>query len=101
MPMAAIRAFCEKWDVLEFALFGSVLREDFRPRSDVDVVVTLPEDSRCGLFKLGEMSEDLADIFGRRVDLYTRKGVEVGMGRSDGLAERIAESMKVIYSRGA
>ncbi len=45
LPMDAIEAFCQKWQIIEFALFGSVLRDDFRPDSDIDVLVTYAPDA--------------------------------------------------------
>src|SRR5437762_3013093 len=76
LPMAAIAEFCRRWGVKEFALFGSVLRDDFRPDSDVDVMVTFEESSHPTLFEFAEMQEHLAAILGRKVDLVTRSGVE-------------------------
>lgn len=40
LPMEEIRVFCQKWQIIEFALFGSALRDDFRPDSDLDVLVS-------------------------------------------------------------
>jgi predicted nucleotidyltransferase len=69
-------AFCQRWSVTELALFGSVLRDDFRPDSDVDVLVAFAPTARRGLFDLVEMEAELAGLFGRRVDLVTRRAVE-------------------------
>ncbi len=71
-----IAEFCQKWKITEFALFGSVLRDDFRPDSDVDVLVTFSEDADWTLFDLVEMQFELEEIFGRSVDLLTKAGVE-------------------------
>lgn len=71
-----IEAFCGKWKVRGMWLFGSVLREDFRPDSDVDLMVTFAEDSHWGLMDLIAMEDELASIFGRRVDLVTRRSVQ-------------------------
>lgn len=71
-----IKEFCIKWKIREFSLFGSVLREDFRPESDVDVLVDFAPDTKWSLFDLGEMREELRDLFGREVDLLTRRQVE-------------------------
>lgn len=101
LPMEAIRAFCERWGVVELALFGSVLREDFGPGSDVDAVMTLPEGEGCGLFKLGEMAEELGEVFGRRVDLYTAEGVRIGAKHLVEAAIEIDRTARVIYSGGA
>jgi len=71
-----IAEFCRRWKITEFALFGSVLREDFRPDSDVDVLVTFAPDTRYSLFDLVHIQDELERIFGRKVDLVERKAVE-------------------------
>jgi uncharacterized protein len=72
----AIADFCRRWQVIKFELFGSVLRDDFRPDSDVDALVTFDPDSHPTLFDLVEMQEELEALFGRDVDLLTRRAVE-------------------------
>lgn len=76
MPYEKIADFCKKWKIIEFALFGSVLREDFCPDSDIDVLVTFSEESRHTLFDLVNMENELKQIFGRHVDLVSRRGIE-------------------------
>lgn len=72
----AIDAFCERWKVTELAVFGSALREDFGPKSDIDLLITFRDDARPGLFALAEMEEELCAIFGREIDLVTRRSVD-------------------------
>ena len=60
----------------EFALFGSALRNDLGPESDVDVLVSFTPDARWTLFDMVGMQEELEEIFGRKVDLVTRRGIE-------------------------
>ncbi|MBI5058569.1 nucleotidyltransferase domain-containing protein [candidate division KSB1 bacterium] len=72
--MDRIRAFCERWKVVEFSLFGSVLTDQFRPDSDVDVMVEFARDATWG-FDIVEMEHELATIFGRRVDLLTKRSI--------------------------
>lgn len=76
IPHDAIAAFSQKWKITEFRFFGSVLREDFRPESDIDVLVRFAPDAGHTLFDLAEMEEELAGILGRKVDLVEREGVE-------------------------
>ena len=76
VPAEGIAAFCRKWKVAELALFGSVLREDFGPKSDVDVLVSYAADARWTLLDEVRMEEELAEIFGRPVDLVSRRSVE-------------------------
>jgi predicted nucleotidyltransferase len=71
-----LRDFCRRWKVTEFSLFGSVVRDDFGPESDVDVLVTFEEHARRTLFDLTDMRGELQALFGRPVDLLTRRAVE-------------------------
>lgn len=73
--MKQIENFCNRWQVAEFALFGSVLRNDFRSDSDVDVMVQFLPDSHPTLFDLVEMEDELRQVFNRDIDLVTRKGI--------------------------
>jgi len=68
--------FCRRWKVKELALFGSVLREDFTPQSDVDVLVDFEPGASWSLLDLVDMESELEDIFGRDVDLVSRRGIE-------------------------
>lgn len=67
--------FCRKRRVAELALFGSVLRDDFGPDSDVDVLVTFAPDAHPSLFDLVEMREELKEVFGREVDIVEKAGL--------------------------
>ena len=71
-----IAGFCRKWRIVEFALFGSVIRADFRPDSDVDVLVTFAPEARWSLFDMVTMEDELKGMFGREVDLVERHAVE-------------------------
>jgi len=71
-----IAEFCRRWKITEFALFGSVLRDDFRANSDVDVLVTFTPNARWTLFDMVHMQNELKKIFDREVDLVERRAVE-------------------------
>jgi hypothetical protein len=71
-----VAEFCRKWKIVEFDLFGSVLRDDFRPDSDIDVLVTFAPDVKWRLSHYLDMQEELEAMFGRKVDLIERKLVE-------------------------
>ena len=71
-----IAAFCRKWEITELALFGSVLREDFRDDSDVDVLVTFAAKTSWDFTQLAEMRKELEGVLGREVDLVERRLVE-------------------------
>jgi predicted nucleotidyltransferase len=75
---AKIAEFCRKWRITEFSLFGSVLRDDFRPDSDVDVMISVAPQVRIGLRELYDMEQELEGLFSRKVDLVFRKAVEEG-----------------------
>jgi len=72
VPRDKIAGFCRKWQVTELALFGSVLRDDFGPDSDVDVLVTLAPEAPWSLFEWVDMIDELKAIFGREVDLVEK-----------------------------
>jgi uncharacterized protein len=76
LPIDQIAIFCDRWQVAEFALFGSILRDDFRPDSDIDVMVQFHPAAHPTLFDLVAMEDDLKTLFQREVDLVTRKGIE-------------------------
>ena len=67
-----LEAFCRRWHVLEFSLFGSVLRDDFGPDSDIDVLIVLDSRAAISLFDLVSMQDELVSIFGRDVDLVEK-----------------------------
>jgi len=66
-----IAEFCRRHHIRRLSLFGSVLRDDFRPDSDVDVVVEFEPGNRVGLIGLAELELELAELLGRKVDLNT------------------------------
>lgn len=76
IPQGELAAFCRRWQVTELALFGSVLREDFQPDSDVDVLVQFDPEAQHTLFDLVRMQEELERILGREVDLVERAAIE-------------------------
>ncbi|MFN8511481.1 MAG: nucleotidyltransferase family protein [Thermomicrobiales bacterium] len=71
-----LKVFCRRWGINELSLFGSILRDDFRQDSDVDVLVAFTPESKPSLFDLVTLKEELEQLFGRRVDLVTRQGIE-------------------------
>ena len=75
IPTEDIKAFCRKWDVHEFSLFGSVLSDEFRPDSDVDVLVSLADDSLLSTFDLVDMVDELKALFGRDVDMVEKEAL--------------------------
>ncbi len=71
-----LASFCARWRILELDLFGSALRDDFGPESDVDLLAVYAPDARITLFDEALMEEELEALFGRPVDLLSRRAVE-------------------------
>ncbi len=99
LPMEQIRAFCKKWQVTELALFGSVLRDDFRPDSDIDVMVQFHPDAHPTFSTLDQMEAELKTLCDRDVDLVTRQGIE--SSRNYLRRHEILSSAQVIYATGS
>ena len=97
IPSERIAAFCERWRVAELALFGSVLRDDFGPDSDIDVLVEFEPGRTPGLRFIG-MADELSDLFGRPVDLLTRASVE--RSRNHLRRKSILDSAEVVHAAG-
>lgn len=97
LPREALAQFCTRWNVSELSLFGSALRDDFRPDSDVDVMVVFDVSARPSLFDLAGMREELEGLFGRKVDLVTRAGV-VGMENAQ-RRDAILRSAQVVHAQ--
>ncbi len=76
VPRAKIAEFCKRWNISEFAIFGSALRADFRSDSDVDVLVSFNPQANLSLFDMVHMQDELSAIFGRDVDLISKRGLE-------------------------
>lgn len=70
-----VSGFCERWHIVEFSFFGSVLRPDMQPESDVDVLIELPKQSHYDLLDLVQMQEELETLFGRHVDLVEKEAI--------------------------
>ena len=96
VPMRGIAAFCDRWGVEELALFGSVLRDDFGPDSDIDVLVRFKPGRTPGLFVAARIRSELADMLRRRVDLVHRPTIE--RSRNYIRRKKILESARVVYA---
>ena len=96
VPDARLTEYCRRWKIEELALFGSALRSDFGPESDVDVLAAYLPGADWSLLDHIQMQNELAELLGRPVDLVSRKAVE----RSDNPIRRraILESARAIYS---
>jgi hypothetical protein len=70
-----LRNICVKYHVRKLALFGSALRPNFTPESDLDFLVEFDQNASIGLFELAGMQMDLEQLFGRKIDLVPKKGL--------------------------
>lgn len=95
LPMDEIVAFCQRWQISEFSLFGSVLRDDFGPESDIDVLVTFAPGSARTLAAIIQMQDEIEALFKRPVDLVDRQSIE----RSPNYLRRkaILKSARMVY----
>jgi predicted nucleotidyltransferase len=96
LPDEWLADFCKRWKIAEFALFGSVVRDDFQPDSDIDVLVTYAPDSHTTLFDEVEIELELEAFLGRKVDVASRRGVE--QSRNPIRRKAILDSARVIYA---
>ncbi len=96
VPRNKTAAFCRRNGIKRLALFGSVLRDDFTPESDVDVLVEFEPGNTPGL-KFITMQDELSEIYGRRVDLHTFRGVESNPNWL--LRKDILDSAQAVYEQ--
>lgn len=95
LPQNKIAAFCRRWKIDEFALFGSVLRNDFGPNSDLDVLVTFAPEADWSLFDHVRMQEELNHLLHRKIDLLSRHAVE--QSHNEPRRREILDTAQVIY----
>jgi len=93
LDAAQIEAFCRRHHIRKLALFGSVLRDDFRPDSDVDVLVEFEPGQTVGLIRLVGIEHELSELLGRRVDL--RKPGDL----SRYFRQQVVDAAEVLYER--
>lgn len=93
IPQEILNEFCRRWNVVEFAVFGSALREDFDSESDVDVLVTFAPDAEISLFDLAQMQIELERIYQRSVDLIEKASLRNPYRRRE-----ILQTAQVIYA---
>jgi len=76
IPMNEIAKFCQRWKIRELALFGSALRDDFGPNSDLDILVDFDADAEWGLLEHIQMQQELRILLHRNVDLVSKRALE-------------------------
>ncbi len=91
-----IADFCQRWDIVRFELFGSILRDDFRDDSDIDVLVTFAPGTRHHFTAILAMDDELAALFGHDVDVVERRLVETA--RNPIRRRNILSSARPVYA---
>lgn len=92
IPANSILAYCQRNGIQRLTLFGSALRDDFGPDSDVDLLVEFRSDAQIGCLALSRMQRELSDLFRRKVDLVPQKGLKPL------LREPILRNSEVLYA---
>lgn len=72
----SLRSFCRRWKIVEFSLFGSVLRDDFHEGSDIDVLASFAEDARWSIFDHLRMERELSELLGAPAEIVTRRALD-------------------------
>jgi predicted nucleotidyltransferase len=93
LPREKIAAFCYRWQVTEFAIFGSALRDDFNALSDIDVLVSFDDSAEITLLDLAQMQIELEGVFNRSVDLIEKAAL-----RNPYRRKGIIETSQVVYA---
>ena len=92
IPLERLAEFCRRYGVRELSLFGSALRDDFGPDSDLDILVEFDPSAEVGFITLSRMQRELAALLGRRVDLVPKQGLKEKIRR------HVLDSAEVIYA---
>jgi hypothetical protein len=96
--MPEISAFCQRWQITELALFGSILREDFRDDSDIDLLLHFSPQAKQGLLTLAKIKHELEAQSGRKIDIALKESIE----NSENWIRRneILKAARIIYEQG-
>lgn len=92
LPIDEIIEICRKYHVRELSVFGSALREDFRPDSDVDLLVEFEPNAQIGFLAFAGLMRELSEVIGRKVDLVPKKGLK------ELIRDSVISSSKVLYA---
>jgi predicted nucleotidyltransferase len=93
LPKETMAEFCRKWKIKELAIFGSAIGDDFKPESDIDVLVVFDDSAEWSLFDYMHAEEELKQLFGRKVDLVEKKAIRNPFRR-----HHILNHSEVIYA---
>ena len=89
-------AFCAKWKIVRLELFGSALREDFGPESDIDLLVTFAQDAPWSLLDIVHLEEELSLLLGRKAEIAERSAIE--QSANPFRRKRILGSAQLLYA---
>lgn len=93
IPDANLTAFCQRHPIKKMSLFGSILRDDFGPESDIDILVEFESDARITFFDMVTLETELTEIMGRQVDLRTPQEL------SRYFRQQVLDRAEVLYER--
>jgi len=93
IPKEKIVLFCRKWGIREFSIFGSALRSDFQPESDVDILVEVDPSRALSAWDWTDMIEELKSLFGREVDLVEKDAIRNPFRRRE-----ILSTSRIVYA---
>lgn len=93
IPREKIISYCKQHNIIEFALFGSILTTKFNPDSDIDILVTFKPDCHYSFYDIVDIKEDFANMFDRQVDLVEKQGLKNPFRKHN-----ILNNMEVIYA---
>ena len=91
-----LEKICQKFGVTELSLFGSAIRDDFSEASDIDILVNFEKESVPTLFRFEELRLELQELFGRDIDLLTKRSIEKSRNRYR--RQEILGNHRVIYA---
>lgn len=92
LPISELEALCRRYQVRELSLFGSALRDDFGPESDIDLLVEFEPDARIGFMELGRLEQELEALLGFPIDLVPKSGLRPE------LRQDILDTARLLYA---
>ncbi|MBM4043443.1 MAG: nucleotidyltransferase [Planctomycetes bacterium] len=92
LPMETLADFCRRWKITRLEIFGSALRDDFGPKSDIDLLVLFADDAHMGMLAWAQCQRELGKLFRRRVDLVPRDCLKPL------IRDEVLASAKVLYA---
>jgi predicted nucleotidyltransferase len=95
LPRKKIAEFCKRWSITEFSVFGSVLREDFRPDSDIDVLISIDPTAHIGLLEIAKIQIELEVMFKHPVDLVEKERLRYPYRKNE-----ILRTAQLVYPAG-